>query len=197
MDADMTTLYLIRHGRTDWNDAGRYQGQADPPLNAQGRAQARALAQALRSVPFDAIYSSDLARAHETAQALAEVTGLSVQLDPRLREIHQGEWEGLLASEIQARYPALWEQWHRAPLTVRLPGGETLQELEARFTAALDDISAAHPEGTVAVFLHKIAIALLRCRIRGLSLNRFWEVIPDNAAWDVVTWPLSDGIQRR
>ncbi len=187
----MTRLYLIRHGRTDWNDAGRYQGQADPPLNAQGRAQARALAQALRSVPFEVIYSSDLARAHETAQALAEVIGLPVHLDPRLREIHQGEWEGLLASEIQARYPHLWEQWHKAPLTVRLPGGESLQELEARFTAALDDISAAHPEGTVAVFLHKIAMALVRCRLRGLSPNRFWEVIPDNAAWDVVTWPLS------
>lgn len=187
----MTTLYLVRHGRTDWNDAGRYQGQADPPLNAEGRRQARALAQALRHVPFDAIYSSDLARARETAQALAEVTGLRVQLDPRLREIHQGEWEGLLARDIQARYPALWEQWHKAPLTVRLPGGETLQELEARFTAALEDISAVHPGGTVAVFLHKTAIALLRCRLRGLSPNRFWEVIPDNAAWDVVVWPLA------
>ena len=131
------------------------------------------------------------ARAQQTAQALAEVTGLPVHLDPRLREIHQGEWEGLLASEIRARYPALWEQWHNAPLRVRLPGGETLHELETRFTAALDDISAAHPEGSGAVFLHKIAIALLRCRTRGLSLNRFWEVIPDNATWDVVTWPLA------
>lgn len=193
----MTTLYLVRHGRTDWNDEGRYQGQADPPLNAAGRRQARATAEALRDVPFDAIYSSDLRRAWETAQALAEVKGLPVHLDRRLREIDQGEWEGLLASEIEARYPELWKEWHSTPLKVRLPGGETLRELEARFVAALNDISAAYPEGAVAVFLHKVSVALLRCRMKGVSLNRFWDMLPDNAAWDIVAWPMgSGGVER-
>ena len=180
-----TRLYLIRHGRTDWNDEGRYQGQADPRLNRQGWLDAYAAALKLSDVCFDAVYASDLRRAQQTAHVFADLAGLLLQLDPRLREICQGEWQGLLISEIQERFPELFTRWKSDPLNMRLPGGETLRELENRLTAALDDIAAAHPGRTVAVFTHKLPIAILRCRARGLSLNYFWSMIPVNGDWQV------------
>ena len=96
----MTTLYLIRHGETPWNVEGRYQGQLDPPLNENGRRQAQTTAAQLALMGFEAIYSSDLARAQQTAKALVEKTSLPLQLDPRLREIDQGEWQGILIGEL-------------------------------------------------------------------------------------------------
>src|SRR5438876_6692501 len=91
----VTTLILARHGETDWNRDGRFQGHADPPLNDRGREQARSLADALADQPIEAIYSSDLRRAHETAQIVAQRQGLEVLVDPDLRERDVGEWSGL------------------------------------------------------------------------------------------------------
>ncbi len=186
----MTLLYLVRHGRTDWNEEGRYQGHLDPPLNAKGREQARTMVQALRQVPFAAIYSSDLQRARETAEALAAGRNLSVRLDPRLREIDVGEWQGLLFTDIMARDPELFKRWDQAPSTMRLPGGETLAEVEARVWAALDDIAAAYPVETVAVTAHGVVISIVRCRLYGRPLDKIWKMKMENAAWEVVEWPL-------
>jgi len=185
----MTTLFLVRHGRTDWNDTLRFQGHADPPLNDQGRQQARVIAQALQSVPFAAVYSSDLRRARQTAQALVNLTGLPLRFDRRLREIHLGDWEGLTLSEVQVRDPGLWQQWQRTPSSTGPPGGETLAHLETRLTAAWDDIAAAHTR-PVAVFTHGLPIAIARCRTRGLPTDRYWDVLPDNGTWEIVQWPL-------
>src|SRR5881275_129291 len=101
----MTTLLLARHGETDWNREGRWQGWADPPLNETGRDQARQLAELLRSTPFDAVYSSDLQRAHETALIVAEPHTVPVLVDRGLREIDIGSWSGLTRSQIDERFP--------------------------------------------------------------------------------------------
>jgi signal transduction histidine kinase len=103
----VTVLLLCRHGRTDWNDLGRYQGQTDVPLNKLGRQQAQALAQLLRSEPIGAVYSSDLSRAADTASEIARFHGLEVRRDARLREINQGRWEGLTVRQIRERDAAL------------------------------------------------------------------------------------------
>ncbi len=186
----MTALYLVRHGRTQWNDEGRYQGQCDPPLNELGQQQAQDLAQALDGVPFQAVYASDLQRARQTAQVLADRRGLPLRLDVRLREIDVGEWAGRLVSDVRAADPETYARWRTAPVGVRIPGGETLAELAARIAAALDDITAAHPDGAVAVFTHGAAIATVRCRARGLGLDQIWGMLLENAAYEVVTWPL-------
>ncbi len=185
----MTLLYLVRHGRTDWNDTGRFQGQSDPPLNERGRQQAREVATALAGIPFQAVYSSDLRRARQTAQELVARTGLPLRFDRRLREIALGEWEGLVAVDVASRWPALWEAWVRRPSTVRPPGGESLLELEARIRAALDEIASRH-RGTVAVFTHSLPVALLRCQAAGRPLDDIWELLPENATWEVLVWPL-------
>ncbi|RME88118.1 MAG: alpha-ribazole phosphatase [Anaerolineae bacterium] len=182
----MTRLYLIRHGETDWNVEGRWQGQANVPLNARGRAQAARLAQALKDVPFDAVYSSDLARARETAEALARLKGLPVHEDPRLREIHQGEWQGMLVTEIQARYAERFERRKSDPLRVAPPGGETVAKVRERVVRALEEILAKHPGGTVAVVSHGFALAVALAHFRHRPIEEVWGMIPENGEWQVL-----------
>ena len=96
-------IILVRHGETDWNREGRYQGQVDTDLSERGLAQGRLLAQALQVVPLDAVYASQLKRAYMTADFCAQLQGKTVQIDERLQEIAHGEWEGLLAEEVQGK----------------------------------------------------------------------------------------------
>jgi alpha-ribazole phosphatase len=184
----MTQLWLIRHGQTDWNLEGRYQGQADPPLNATGQAQAEALAAHLDGRRFEAIYSSDLQRARATAEAIADRHGLPLKLDARLREIHQGEWDGLRVTEIMARYPREWAARESNPAEARPPGGESPREVAGRVWAAADDIARTHPGGRVLVVSHGFSLATLLCRARGLPLGRAFDLILDNARPEVIEW---------
>ena len=129
----MTTLLIARHGETDWNREGRWQGWADPPLNETGRAQARRLADELRETSFDAVYASDLRRAFETAEILAAPHGVAVVADAGLREIDIGSWSGLTRPEIEARFP-----------NGERPDGETHEQHGTRVRAAVVRIARRH-----------------------------------------------------
>jgi probable phosphoglycerate mutase len=181
-----TRLILIRHGETDWNVEGRYQGQADPPLNQQGLAQAHQLTQKLQSAGLDMLYSSPLRRALETAQILAEALNIPLHTDSRLMEIHQGEWQTLLYTEIAARYPEVFHRWQTEPWTVTIPGGENIAQVQKRVYAAVDEILARHDGQCVGVVAHRLPIALLKIRYQGLDPgvvrtlelpNTYWEEI--------------------
>ena len=153
----MTTILLARHGETDWNRERRVQGHSDRPLNETGRAQARALADELRNVPLDAVYSSDLARARETAELVAERHGLQVTTLRDLREKHFGSWEGLRDDEILSRFPeARRGHWG---------DGETSDEMARRVLDALRRIADSHPGGQVLVVAHggPLRAMLLHC----------------------------------
>jgi broad specificity phosphatase PhoE len=142
----MTTILLARHGETDWNAQRRVQGHSDTPLNDNGRAQALALAETLDGAVVDAVYSSDLARASDTAQVVADRLGLPVRVLPELRERHFGTWEGLTDKEILARFPAAKSgSWG---------DGETKEEMRERVLAGLRRIAAEHPGGRVLVVTH-------------------------------------------
>ncbi len=162
----MTRVILVRHGETDWNRERRAQGQADIPLNHLGLRQAEEAARRLEPVAIDAVYSSDLVRARVTAEAIAARHGLEVRLDPRLREIDQGCWQGLTGEEIRRRWPALWGEarHHRAR-----PGGESPGEVRRRALEALGDIVRAHPTGTVVVVSHGGTIRWLSAEALGLD----------------------------
>ncbi len=185
----MTTLYLVRHGQTDWNVLGRYQGHTDLPLNAVGQAQAQALARQLTGNPLAAIYSSDLRRARETAEVLAEALGLAVQPDPRLREMNLGAWEGQTVAEIVQRYPEAWAARTRDPLHARAPGGESVVEVAGRVTAAAESIAAVHPASQVLVVAHGVVLATLCCLARRQPLADVYNAIPDNGRPVIVRWP--------
>ncbi len=178
----MTTLILIRHGQTDWNIQERWQGQADVPLNATGIRQASEIARSLSGVNIDAIYASDLQRAQQTAQAVARMKGLPIRTDSRLREIHQGEWQGLHISEIEARYVREFQSRRENPLEVAPPGGETAFQVKERVVKALDEIIARHPGETVAVVSHGFAIAMMLVHYLEKPIEKVWELVPRNGA---------------
>jgi broad specificity phosphatase PhoE len=186
----MTRLVLIRHGETDWNRQGRWQGQADVPLNAVGLAQAARLAEVLAGgvMRLDAIYSSDLQRACQTAEALAVAFGLPVHLDPRLREIHQGEWQGLLVSEIEARYQRLFHLRLQDPWSVAPPGGETAAAVRRRVAQALSEIAARRPNQTVAIVAHGFVVAVARTIAGEAEPVDIWKLVPENCVPIVVDW---------
>jgi alpha-ribazole phosphatase len=184
----VTRLWLVRHGQTAWNLEGRYQGQADPPLNPTGWEQAQALRGQLAGQRFEAVYSSDLQRALTTARVLADSLGLPVRAEPGLREIRLGEWEGLLQSEIETRYAEAWLSRRADPVRARAPGGESAEEVAERVWAAADQIAARHPGGHVLVVSHGLALAALVCRARGLPLERVYEMVPENCQVEVVDW---------
>ena len=184
----MTKLILTRHGQTDWNREGRYQGQADPPLNSTGRQQAQALADRLADRSLEAIYSSDLQRAFETAQIIAQRHGLPVRQDQRLREINQGEWEGLRIEEIIARYPQIWAAFLDDPLQGQAPGGEPPLLVAERVWAAVSDIAKLYPTGTVLIVSHGFALATLLVRIYGVSFSQVYSYIPNNAEIKEIEW---------
>jgi broad specificity phosphatase PhoE len=184
----MTHFCLVRHGQTDWNLEGRYQGQTDIPLNEAGRIEARSLAETLQGMRFGAVYSSDLVRARETADIIAAQVVLPVQIDVRLREINQGVWEGLQVDFIRSHYAGLWQQRDVDPASMRAPGGETVNEVAQRMYAALDEIAAVHPDGSVLLVSHGLSLATILCKLRGIPLGKAYEVIPPNAEPIWVEW---------
>jgi broad specificity phosphatase PhoE len=182
----MTRIYLVRHGETDWNRLGLYQGTSDVPLNETGRGQAAALAKRLRAVQFDAIYTSPLRRARDTAEAVSQGRSLEPIELPELRELSYGLWQGR-GSEPRGRCDAGLEwRWRFAPWSVRFPGGETLAEVEARAAAALRRIRAAHPEGTVLVCGHGHLNRVLLIHALGWPRERFWEIDQPNGECQVL-----------
>jgi 2,3-bisphosphoglycerate-dependent phosphoglycerate mutase len=159
----VTTLLLVRHGETDWNADGRLQGHTDRPLSDYGRRQAAQLADALEGERFDAIYASDLARARETAEIVAERLRLPVVLDPDLREKDWGNWEGLTSTER---------------LGVELVGETTAQHQE-RMLAALERIAALHPQGRVLVVTHGGSMR----RVQTVALGFAMPVVENCGRW--------------
>lgn len=190
----MTRCCLVRHGQTDWNLEGRYQGQSDVPLNAAGRVQAQLAADRLEGTHLDAIYASDLRRASETAEIIAARLGLPVKFDPRLREINQGEWEGQLVAEIQQKYTDLWHQRGEDALALRPPGGETVGEVAGRVTTALTEIAAQNPRGTLLIVSHGLALATVLCRVHAVSVAHAYDWIPENATPIWIHWPVQETI---
>lgn len=164
----MTELLLVRHGETDWNAERRFQGHADTPLNERGRAQALALADELTGEGIALVYTSDLARARETAEIVAARLDAEVLSLRELREIDVGEWEGLTWPEIEERYPEGARSWHDTGSGWET--GETYEELGERVVAALRRIAADHPAERVLVVAHGGTIRATRAFVEGLSV---------------------------
>lgn len=179
----MTTLYLIRHGQTQWNLEGKYTGQSDIPLNDTGREQARAAAEEARLAPPDVIISSDLIRAIETAEIVAAGCGYSgvIRQDRRLREINQGVWEGMHFDEIKRKFAVEFAAREANPLDVAAPEGETVGQVQERVVGAVQEICARHPDQTVALVAHGLALAIVRAWLTDHPINDVWSLIPPNA----------------
>ncbi len=183
-------LLIIRHGQTDWNQKGRFQGQSDLPLNSLGLRQVQAAgwaaAQALNGEQPQAIYASDLRRAWQSAEAVhtALPNNVSIPLiaEPRLREMSFGDWEGMTYAEIQARYSGALQRWEADLENIAPPNGETLRQMVERVQAALNDLLQAHPNGTTLLVGHGGPLQLLIALMLGLPPARFWQIHLSNAS---------------
>jgi|SRR5207247_3007649 len=162
----MIRVFVARHGETEWNREGRWQGQGGPGLNETGRIQARALAMRLSALRVDALFSSDLDRARETAQIVATATGLEPAFDPGLREVDVGDWRGLTRDEVSRRDPDGYRRWLGG--AAGWNGGETYDEMHARVVATVERLVAASVVGRIAVISHGGAVRALTAHAVGL-----------------------------
>jgi probable phosphoglycerate mutase len=178
MHDNVTRIFAIRHGETAWNVDNRIQGQLDIPLNATGRWQAARVAAALADEGLDLIYASDLQRAHETAQAVANSAGCPIASERGLRERGFGEFEGWSWTEIEQRWPAQSARWRKRELDFAPAGGESLLVFYSRVIDTATRLVAAHPGQTIALIAHGgVLDCLYRAASRiGLEAGRSWQL---------------------
>jgi probable phosphoglycerate mutase len=193
-----TRLCVVRHGETEWNAGKRIQGQIDIPLSAVGHAQARATGNALRDEGFAALYSSDLIRTRQTAEATAHLAHLPLQLMPGLRERHYGLFQGLTYAEAAAQHPDDYARHHARDPRFVPTGGESLLDLAARIGSTCDDIVRRHPGAAVVLFTHGGVLDILHRQASGQPLTaprdfaipncaiNWFEVV--NGCWTVLSW---------
>jgi broad specificity phosphatase PhoE len=172
----VTTVYLARHGQSDWNAAGRWQGHADRPLTALGLRQAAELAEELAGVALDAVYSSDLRRARETAEAVAAPRGQTVVLLTQLREVDVGSWSGLTRAEAKERFPQAFRRW--ADGGQGWDDGETYEHMAERVVEAVRDLAEGHAGGTLLVVSHGGPIRALHAVALGLDVSQHRRLAP-------------------
>ncbi|QEA12550.1 histidine phosphatase family protein [Comamonas flocculans] len=189
-----TRIIAIRHGETDWNVQGRIQGHQDVELNATGLRQARRLAQALRRETVGCIYSSDLQRALQTAQALAQTTGAPLVTEPRLRERSFGRYEGLRFMQVQTEAPEHARRWRERDPHYAPEGGENLSALRQRIAATVDELAARHAGEQIVLVAHGGVMDMLyRLATRQhLQAARTWQL--PNAAVNRLLWNPGTGL---
>ena len=173
-----TRIILIRHGETDWNTETRIQGHTDIPLNRRGRWQAQRLGLALADEGLQAVYTSDLMRAHATAQAVAQAAGLKLQVSTSLRERAFGTFEGRTFADIEAQWPEQAQRWRQRDPTFGPPGGESLQDFYERSVAAVHALAERHEGQAVAMVAHGGVLDCLYRAATGQSLSapRTWAM---------------------
>jgi broad specificity phosphatase PhoE len=190
------TLLLCRHGQSDWNAAGRYQGRLDDAaLSPLGRAQAVALAARLAPRLLTAIYTSPLQRARQTAEAVASHPlplaegrgeGLPVIVRSELTDVDHGQWSGLRHAEVEARWPELSRAWREEPGSVRFPGGESLMEVRARALGFLAWVRHEHAGGQLLVITHGEVLQLMLASFLDMQPNQLWRLPADHCGLSII-----------
>jgi 2,3-bisphosphoglycerate-dependent phosphoglycerate mutase len=172
----VTIILIARHGQSDWNLARRWQGHADRPLTAKGRKQAEALAARVAHIELEAVYSSDLRRARETAEPVARVQGREVRMLPELREVDVGSWSGLTRDDAKERFPEAFARWEAG-----FPGwedGESYEQMADRVLEAVDRIAREHEDGRTLVVSHGGPIRAIHAAALSLDVHAYRRLRP-------------------
>jgi probable phosphoglycerate mutase len=184
----MTSIYLIRHGQTAWNKEEIFRGRTDVPLDETGLAQAELAGESLKGVTIDAIYSSPLSRAWQTAEKIARFHHLIVQSLPGIIDMSFGNWEGHAHQKIKAMDGETYRQWIEEPHLVRLPGGETLEDVRKRAMAALEEVIEFNPGKTLTLVSHRVVNKVLICGVLGIDNSHFWQIAQDTTAINLIQY---------
>ncbi len=180
-------IILVRHGESEWNRLGIYQGQEDAPLSELGLRQADALASRLQHEKIDTIYTSPLQRARKTAEAIAKFhTTVPFVQEDALMEIHHGIWQGLPASEVRDHYPELLEEWRRFPTRIQMPGGESFSNILKRTLNFRERVCAEEDDRTIVFSTHDVVIKILIADVLGMPMDRINHIWVTNASISVI-----------
>jgi glutamate-1-semialdehyde 2,1-aminomutase len=178
----MTEIIIIRHGETEWNKTGRFQGHSDVPLSAEGRAQAAMLGENLAVDHVDMIYASDLTRAMETAAPLAQRFGLEVISDPQLRELNFGAWEGRNFNDVNAENPNAMKNFYTDPERANIPESEPFPEFQRRIAGRVREIVAQERGKRIVIVSHGASIRILLADILSMPIRSIWHLSQLNTA---------------
>lgn len=184
----MTKVVFIRHGQTEWNIQGRFQGQSDIELTEEGRQQAELLAEHFPLEHIDAVYSSDLKRAMFTAKAVADKFGLEVQPEKAFRELSFGDYEGLTYKEIAARDAKCLECFWTRPDLLHFPNGETFEQVQQRAIARLQEILAENDGKTIVIAAHGAVLRTILATAMHIDLRYAWHIRQFNTAVNIVKY---------
>ncbi|HSR12304.1 MAG TPA: histidine phosphatase family protein, partial [Thermodesulfobacteriota bacterium] len=186
-ESTKTRIFLIRHGETEWNRIGRFQGRSDTLLNEKGREQARSLALRLKDETITAIYTSPLARAVEMARTIGAFhPSVPIIEEAALLEMALGEFEGLEGKAWAEKFPDFRKAWRENPASVAMPGGEDLASVQARGVALVKRLCASHKTGTLLLSGHNFVNAAIICYAQKLPLDRFREVKQASATLNIL-----------
>ncbi len=174
----MAEIILVRHGETEWNIKEVFRGRIDIALNETGRKQAELLAEYLRDLEIDAVYSSPLRRALQTAQMIASYHKLNIVTSPGLLDFDYGKWQGLSHEEVKEGYDELYTQWINNPHQARMPAGESLNDVSKRAVGVVNEVIARY-SGTVVLVSHRVVNKVLICALLGLDNSHFWNIRQD------------------
>ena len=183
----MTEIILVRHGETEWNVQEIFRGRIDIELNETGIKQAELLAEYLSQVQIEAVYSSPLKRALRTAKAIASYHSLDVETVPGLIDLDYGEWQGLSHQEVKDSYKQLYAEWIRSPHRVKMPGGESLEDVRKRAMSVVNTVVAKY-KGTVVLVSHRVVNKVLICALLGLDNSHFWNIKQDTCGITTFTY---------
>ena len=178
----MTEIIIIRHGETEWNKTGRFQGHSDVPLSAEGRTQAAALGKNLAVDHVDMIYASDLTRAMETAAPLAQRFGLEVISDPQLRELNFGAWEGRNFNDVNAENPNAMKNFYTDPEQADIPESEPFPEFQRRIAGRVREIVAQERGKRIVIVSHGASIRILLADLLSMPIRSIWHLSQLNTA---------------
>ena len=182
----MTRTYLVRHGQTAWNKEEIFRGRTDVPLNETGLREAQLAGEYFREMEIHAIYSSPLLRAWETAQKIADVQRLEVRSLQGIIDMCFGEWEGQSLKDVQEKDGQRFQQWKNEPHLVKIPGGETLDEVRDRAMAVLEETIQSHSGKTLLFVSHRVVNKVILCSILGLDNSHFWQIGQESTAINLI-----------
>lgn len=182
-------LIIVRHGESEWNRIGRYQGQADAPLSEVGLQQADALAERLQREPIDVIFASPLQRAARTAQAISRFhANVPFYTESALLEIHHGEWQGLMSDEVIERYGDGLREWRAHPTRAQMPGGESFSNILKRVLDFKEQLLLKYTDKNVLISTHDVVVKILVADALGMNMDRINRIWVTNASISVIEY---------